>query len=53
MNRWGQEIYRAAPYENDWRGQGVDGNVTEGTFFYILDLGPGKGKKSGYIEFLR
>ncbi|MFB6257283.1 MAG: gliding motility-associated C-terminal domain-containing protein, partial [Flavobacteriales bacterium] len=51
FNRWGQEVYRASPYENDWSGQGMNGTVTGGTYYYILDLGPKEGKKTGYIEF--
>lgn len=53
MNRWGEEVYRAAPYRNDWKGESANGDLVEGTYFYVLDLGPGEGKKTGFIELRR
>lgn len=52
-NRWGDEVFSAAPYQNDWQGQGKNGDVVEGTYFYVLDLGPGEETRTGYIEFRR
>ena len=44
-NRWGNLIYTASPYLNDWGGQvnhgstiGSSGKVPVGTYFYILKL---------------
>lgn len=53
FNRWGEEVYSASPYENDWKGQSKSGEVLEGTYFYVLDLGPDEEKKTGYIELRR
>lgn len=60
MNRWGNEVYRSAPYQNDWDGHpnssmslGSD-YLPSGTYFYILDLyGTGKDVRTGYIELQR
>jgi gliding motility-associated-like protein len=52
FNRWGELVYSASPYENDWKGQSQGGKVLEGTYFYVLKLEPGK-KETGYIEFVR
>ena len=45
FNRWGDEVFSAAPYLNDWVGTTTNGKlkitgdqVTEGTYYYILDL---------------
>jgi gliding motility-associated-like protein len=41
FNRWGNEVYSNANYQNDWRGLGVSNfmgqNVPEGTYFYIVE----------------
>jgi gliding motility-associated-like protein/uncharacterized repeat protein (TIGR01451 family) len=33
FNRWGNEVYRADNYKNDWNGSGL----AEATYFYILN----------------
>lgn len=40
FNRWGDEVYRAAPYDNEWIGQLLETGriVPDGTYFYILKL---------------
>jgi gliding motility-associated-like protein len=46
FNRWGDVVYEASPYLNDWSGQ-VNGSmilagteVSDGTYFYVLKLSP-------------
>ncbi len=46
FNRWGDIVYEATPYLNDWHGQ-VNGkmilageDVVNGTYFYVLKLDP-------------
>jgi gliding motility-associated-like protein len=57
-NRWGNEVYRSVPYNNDWDGKSNSsislGNdyLPAGTYFYVVDLyGDGSDVKSGYLEF--
>ncbi len=45
FNRWGDEVFSAEPYLNDWVGTTtndklkiIGDQVTEGTYYYILDL---------------
>ena len=39
FNRWGDVVYEAKPYNNDWSGQNKNGNdLPEGTYYYILRL---------------
>jgi gliding motility-associated-like protein len=60
FNRWGDEVYSAKPYTNQWGGElsiksiriGND-NLPTGVYFYILDLGNGAGIKKGYIYLNR
>ncbi len=40
FNRWGQPVYEAAPYANDWCGTYMNtGNpIPEGSYYFTLDL---------------
>ena len=44
FNRWGNKIFKEAPYKNDWNGKTefgftVGGDaLPEGTYYYILEL---------------
>jgi gliding motility-associated-like protein len=39
FNRWGDVVYQAKPYNNDWRGTNQSGNeLPQGTYYYILRL---------------
>lgn len=60
FNRWGNEIFPASPYKNDWRGQSnnpklriIGDEVVEGTYFYILKLKPDDKGLNGTIEVIR
>ncbi len=57
FNRWGNLVYKAKPYKNDWTGvpnvAGKTGGdkLPVGTYYYILDLGvDGKKPFTGYIQ---
>ena len=56
-NRWGNKVYEAAPYKNDWGGKSYFGNafggdkLPEGTYFYVIDLGvDGRKPLKGFIQ---
>tara|TARA_B100000508_G_scaffold140962_2_gene144606 strand:+ start:2346 stop:6179 length:3834 start_codon:yes stop_codon:yes gene_type:complete len=53
-NRWGDLVYQAAPYENQWEGQtnkGIAGGkkLVDGTYFYVLKTNRGEPIK-GTVE---
>jgi gliding motility-associated-like protein len=53
VNRWGSEVYRSAPYLNNWGG--TDHNMealTEGTYYIILKITDADIRK-GYVMILR
>ncbi len=58
FNRWGNPVYNAKPYKNDWDGSpntaGKTGSskLPTSTYFYILDLGTGEASDiiRGYIQ---
>lgn len=44
FNRWGDIVYEAKPYLNDWAGTGLDGKeLPQGTYYYILRLDVAEG----------
>lgn len=50
VNRWGQDVYFKTPYDNSFGGQSDSGGqLPDGTYFYIFDLGNGKAPLSGYL----
>ena len=58
-NRWGNLIYTAIPYLDDWDGKANEGltigneYLPNGTYFYIIDYKNGNEPTSGYIELIR
>lgn len=45
FNRWGDIVFKAKPYTNDWRGVNMSGeDLPDGTYYYILRLTIGSGE---------
>ncbi|MDF1548072.1 MAG: gliding motility-associated C-terminal domain-containing protein, partial [Bacteroidales bacterium] len=59
FNRWGNKVYEASPYNNDWDGTNLFGltvggkKLPVGTYFYIIELGNGEKPIKGYIYINR
>jgi len=55
FNRWGQVVYKAAPYKNEWNGVNQNGKeLPEGTYYYVLLLRDGvKNAKFGNVLIIR
>lgn len=49
FNQWGDELYDASPYLNNWQGTYNGEILPVGTYFYILDLGDGTNPIQGFI----
>jgi gliding motility-associated-like protein len=47
FNRWGNKIYHSEDYKNDWKPE-----VTDGTYFYILNLKDGR-KFNGFFQVFK
>lgn len=57
-NRWGNKVYEASPYTNQWDGTSQFGSafkegLPESTYYYVLDLGNGSDPYTGYIYLRR
>ncbi len=55
VNRWGDVVYSAAPYQNDWDGRGNNGKLLpHGSYYYVLKLGAGQETThSGRVAILK
>ncbi|NNE27088.1 MAG: T9SS type B sorting domain-containing protein, partial [Saprospiraceae bacterium] len=49
FNEWGDEVFSAAPYSNDWQGTRDGKLLPVGTYFYVLNLGEGQAPVQGFI----
>jgi gliding motility-associated-like protein len=39
FNRWGNKVYEAKPYQNEWEGLNMKGeDLPDGTYYYVLKL---------------
>ncbi|RMF32657.1 MAG: gliding motility-associated C-terminal domain-containing protein, partial [Bacteroidetes bacterium] len=52
FNRWGNEVYRARNYQNDWDGTWNGKLLPDATYFYIFEDGRGN-KYTGYVQIHR
>jgi gliding motility-associated-like protein len=59
INRWGDIIYMANPYNNDWDGTSntginiTSGTVTDGTYFYVFKATPASDPVKSSLEIRR
>jgi uncharacterized repeat protein (TIGR01451 family)/gliding motility-associated-like protein len=55
IDRWGQFVFSAEPYhENWWDGKNFRGeDMPPGTYYYVLELGPGNSPIRGFIYLAR
>lgn len=53
FDQWGSELFRAAPYRNNWEGTKNGQPLTDGTYFYVLDFGDGRSPVSGFVIIKR
>ena len=53
FNQWGDEVYSAQPYTNNWQGTFNGEDLPVGTYFFILDLGVNQQPQDGFIQLER
>jgi gliding motility-associated-like protein len=49
MNRWGETVFETRGYQNDWDG----GNLSTGTYYYVLARGRGREVLKGSVTIVR
>lgn len=54
FNRWGLQVYSAAPYTNQWNGKSQQGqDLPDDLYYYVLDYGNGDKPVTNYILIKR
>ncbi|MEM9885113.1 MAG: gliding motility-associated C-terminal domain-containing protein [Bacteroidota bacterium] len=53
FNQWGDEVYRARDYQNDWRGTYNSEDLPDGTYYYVMNFGDGSRAVSGFFLLQR
>ena len=49
FNQWGDELFRASPYLNNWDGTYEGNDVPVGTYYYIVQFGLNEDPVSGFL----
>jgi gliding motility-associated-like protein len=52
-NKVGREVYRKRGYDNSWKGTLNGAPLPQGTYYYVIHLGPGIAPIKGFITLLR
>ena len=53
FNQWGDEVYNAQPYINDWMGTYEGNDLPDGTYYYIFQVDTNSSPMNGYITIYR
>lgn len=55
FNRWGNLVFQQKGYSNQdaWNGKWNGKDVPDGAYFYVIDLGDGSARLSGYVQLMR
>ncbi len=49
FNQWGNVVYSASPYDNNWDGTHSGSPLPVSTYFYIMDFGDGSTPKKTFL----
>ena len=49
FNQWGDEIYRSAPYTNNWRGTYNGEDIPAGTYYYVISFDRNTEPTAGFL----
>lgn len=53
FNQWGDEVFRASPYRNNWEGTFDGQDLPPGTYYYILTYENGQEPETGFFVLQR
>lgn len=52
FNEYGQEVYSASPYKNDWKGTYNGSRLPDGTYYYVLTVKSTQKEYKGFITLM-
>jgi gliding motility-associated-like protein len=53
FNEWGDRVYYAKPYRNNWKGTYKDHNLPDGTYYYLFRRNLRVDFDKGYVSIFR
>jgi gliding motility-associated-like protein len=53
FNEWGDQVHFASPYDNNWDGTYGGNALPVGTYFYVVELEPGRTPVNGFLILQR
>jgi large repetitive protein len=53
FNEWGDRVYYAKPYRNNWKGTYKNGNLPDGTYYYLFRANLRADFDKGYVSIFR
>ena len=53
FNTWGDEVFRAAPYDNTWEGTYQDEPLPDGTYYYLFRRDGNEEYTKGFFTIYR
>jgi gliding motility-associated-like protein len=52
-NQWGDLVFKANPYKNDWGGQFKNQPLPDGTYYYVFTREAGGTALAGFVTIFR
>jgi gliding motility-associated-like protein len=52
-NQWGDVVYRAEPYKNDWNGTFQDKALPDGTYYFVFKANPTAAFIKNFVTIIR
>ncbi|MEZ4963487.1 MAG: HYR domain-containing protein [Saprospiraceae bacterium] len=53
FNQWGDKVFEAAPYKNDWKGTWDGKDLPDGTYYFIFQRDPNVAAQKGFVMIYR
>ncbi|WP_435654646.1 gliding motility-associated C-terminal domain-containing protein [Cellulophaga baltica] len=53
FDRYGNQVFKAERYQNNWSGTSKNGDLPKGTYYYVLNLGDSSPITKGWIQIIR
>ena len=53
FNQWGDKVFEASPYQNDWEGTYNGEELPSGSYYYTLEYGNGQPPVSNFLVIER
>lgn len=53
FSQWGEQVYKASPYRNNWKGTYKSLSLPEGTYYYVFKKDPDSTPVKGFVTIIK